>query len=283
LSAPGAGQSQHVTLDGKKLRGVVPVDDGRGTYLLAVYLPAEGLVLYQVAIDDKSNEIPAAPQALKRLNLQGKIVTADALHTQRELSLVVVEAGADYVWTAKDNQPTLRRDIGQLFEPETCLPGTRRVINDLRTAETTEKHHGRLETRRLTASSLLAEGSDWPHLAQVFKLERTVYLLKTGQVRREVVYGLTSLTAQVASPHRLLELVRGHWGIENKLHWRRDVLLQEDRTRTKSAPFGQAIACLNNLVIGLVCRLGWQNLTQARRHFDAHPDDAFKVVMTRLA
>lgn len=283
LSAPGAGQSQHVTLDGKKLRGVVPVDDGRGTYLLAVYLPAEGLVLYQVAIDDKSNEIPAAPQALKRLNLQGKIVTADALHTQRELSLVVVEAGADYVWTAKDNQPTLRRDIGQLFEPETCLPGTSRVINDLRTAETTEKHHGRLETRRLTASSLLAEGSDWPHLAQVFKLERTVYLLKTGQVRREVVYGLTSLTAQVASPHRLLELVRGHWGIENKLHWRRDVLLQEDRTRTKSAPFGQAIACLNNLVIGLVCRLGWQNLAQARRHFDAHPDDAFKVVMTRLA
>lgn len=283
LSAPGAGHSPHVTLDGKKLRGVVPLDSGRGTYLLAVYLPAEGVVLCQVAIDDKSNEIPAAPQAVKSLNLQGKIVTADALHTQRELSVAVVEAGADYVWTAKDNQPTLRRDIEQLFQPETCLPGTSPVINDLRTAETTDKRHGRLETRRLTASSLLAESSDWPHLAQVFKLERTVRLLKTGEVRTEVVYGLTSLTAAVASPQRLLELVRGHWGIENQLHWRRDVLLQEDRTRTQSALFGQAIACLNNLVIGLACRLGWHNLAQARRHFDAHPDEALKLVMTHLA
>ena len=283
LSAAGAGHSQHVTLDGKKLRGVVPLGDGRGTYLLAVYLPAEGLVLCQVAIDEKSNEIPAAPQALKRLNLQGKIVTADALHTQRELSLVVVAAGADYVWTAKDNQPTLRRDIEQLFQPETCLPGTSPVITDLRTAETTDKQHGRLETRRLTASSLLAEGSDWPHLAQVFKLERTVRYLKTGATRTEVVYGLTSLTADVASPHRLLDLVRGHWGIENKLHWRRDVLFNEDRTRTQSALLGQAIAGLNNLVIGLACRLGWTNLAQARRHFDAHPDQALKAVMTRLA
>jgi len=283
LSAPGAGESQQVTLDGKKLRGVVPLEDGHGLYLLAVYLPAEGLVLYQVAIDEKSNEIPAAPPALKSLNLQGKIVTADALHTQRELSRVVVEAGADYVWTVKDNQPTLRRDIEQLFQPEICLPGTSPVINDLRVAETVEKNRGRLETRRLTASSLLAESSDWPHLAQVFKLERTVRCLNTDAVRTEVACGLTSLTADVASPHRLLELVRGHWGIENTLHWRRDVLLQEDRTRTKSVPFGQAIACLNNLVIGLACRLGWQNLAQARRHFDAHPDDALKALMTRLA
>ena len=107
-------------------------------------------------------------------------------------------------------------------------------FNDLRTTEPKEKQLGRLETRRLTASSLLAEGSDWPHLAQVFKLERTVRLLKTGEVRTEVVHGLTSLTADDASPQRLLELVRGHWGIENKLHWRRDVLFQEGRTRTRT-------------------------------------------------
>ena len=283
ISAPDAGQSQLVTLDGKKLRGVVPLDGTRGSCLLAVYLPAEGLVLCQVAIEDKSNEIPAAPQALKSLNLQGKIVTADALHTQRELSLVVVAAGADYVWTAKDNQPTLRRDIEQLFQPETCLPGTSPVITDVRVAETTEKNRGRVETRRLIASSLLAESSDWPHLAQVFKLERTVRFLKSGEFRTEVVYGLTSLTAEVASPHRLLELVRGHWGIENKLHWRRDVILHEDQTRTQSVTFGQAIACLNNLVIGLACRLGWANLAHARRHFDAHPDEALKVLVSRLA
>lgn len=282
-SASAAGQSQLVSLDGKKLRGVVPLSDERGTYLLAVYLPAEGLVLCQVAIDDKSNEIPAAPQVLKSLNLQGKIVTADALHTQRSLSRVVVEAGADYVWTAKDNQPSLRADIEHLFQPETCLPGTSPVINDLRSAQTLEKNRGRVETRRLTTSSLLAESSDWPHLAQVFKLERSVLVLKTGELRTEIVYGLTSLTAEVANPQRLLALVRGHWGIENKLHWRRDVILHEDQTRTKSATFGQAIACLNNLVIGLTCRLGWTNLAQARRHFDAHPDLAIQVLTTRLA
>lgn len=283
LSAPGAGSSQQVTLDGKKLRGVLPASTGRGTHLLAVYLPAEGVVLYQMAIEDKSNEIPAARQALKHLDLQGKIVTADALHTQRELSVAVVAAGADYVWAAKDNQPTLHREIAQLFQPETCLPGTSPVITDLRMVETTEKNRGRIETRRLTTSSLLAETSDWPHLAQVFKLERSVRHLKTDASHTEVVYGLTSLPAERADPQRLLALVRGQWAIESQLHWRRDVLLQEDQTRTKSAPFGQAIACLNNLLIGLVRRLGWTNLAQARRHFHAHPDHALRALLTPLA
>jgi predicted transposase YbfD/YdcC len=283
LSAPGAGQSDRVTLDGKTLRGVVPLENGRGTHLLAVFLPAEGLVLCQVAVDDKSNEIPAAHQALKHLKLQGKIVTADALHTQRELSELVVAAGADYVWTVKDNQPALRRAAELLFQPEKCLPGTSPVITDLRSATTTDKGHGRLETRRLTASSLLAEASDWPHLAQVFKLERTVRNLKTGAHYTEVVYGVTSLTAAEASPQRLLQIVREHWGIENKLHWRRDAVLHEDQTRTKSPRVGQALAAINNWVIGLACRLGWTNIAQARRFFDAHPDEALKALISPLA
>lgn len=282
-SAPGAGQSEHVTLDGKKLRGVVPVENGGGTYLLAVFLPAEGLVLCQVAVDDKSNEIPAAQQALKHLKLQGKIVTADALHTQRELSQIVVDAGANYVWIVKDNQPALRREAELLFQPEKCLPGTSPVITDLRTATSVDKGHGRVETRRLTASSLLAESSDWPYLAQVFQLERTVRNVKTGDCHTEVVYGVSSLTAAEASPHRLLQIVREHWGIESKLHWRRDVLFHEDQTRTKSPTCGQALAAVNNLVIGLACRLGWTNLAQARRFFDAHPDEALKALISRLA
>jgi predicted transposase YbfD/YdcC len=283
LSAPGAGRSEQVALDGKALRGVKPPAAGRAVSLLAVFLPAENVVLQQVAIADKSNEIPAAPQALKHLDLQGKIVTADALHTQRETSEVVVAQRGHYLWTAKANQLSLYRDIQQLFEPETCLPGTSRVITDLRSAETTNKGHGRLETRRLTASGLLAESSDWPHIAQVFKLERTCRSLKTGDTHSETVWGLTSLSTEAAPPERLLALVRGHWGIENKLHWRRDALLHEDRTRTQSSWVGHAIACLNNLVIGLVARLGWRNLAQARRYFAAHPDEALRVVMTDLA
>jgi predicted transposase YbfD/YdcC len=283
LSAPGAGQSEQIALDGKTMRSVKLAESGRALSLLAVFLPAEGLVLRQVAVADKSNEIPAAPEALKQVDLRGKIVTADALHTQRELSEVVVAGQGHYVWTAKDNQLRLCRDIQQLFAPERCLPGTSRVINDLRVAEVSNKGHGRLETRRLTTSSLLAESSDWPHLAQVFKLERTFRYLKTGDVQTETVYGLTSLPAALASPQRLLHLVRAHWGIENKLHWRRDAVLREDATRTQSPLLGQAIACLNNLVIGLITRLGWRNLARARRFFAAHPEAALRTVLTPLA
>jgi len=282
-SAPQAGQTVQISLDGKTLRGVVALDQSRGLHLLAAYLPAEGIVLFQMAVDPKTNEITVAPQVLKLLDLRGKIVTGDALLTQRELSLQIVEAGGDYLWLAKGNQAQLRRDIEQLFEPETCLPGTSPVLTDLQTAQTQEKNRGRIETRQLTVSSLLAESSDWPHLAQVFKLTRTFRSLASGHVQTEVTYGLTSLTAGEASPTRLLEIVRLHWGIENGLHYRRDVTFHEDRLRSKTPAFGQVIACLNNLVIGLLQRLGWTNLAQARRRFDAHPDQALRLLFSRLA
>ena len=112
----------------------MPLENGRGTYLLAVFLPAEGLVLCQVAVDDKPNEIPAAQQALKHLNLQGKIVTADALHTQRELSQIVVEAGANYVWIVKDNQPALWRDVYVRYTGWRLSVGTAEINGALRTA-----------------------------------------------------------------------------------------------------------------------------------------------------
>lgn len=280
---PEAGRSVQLTVDGKTLRGTLSGDPPQGVHLLAVYLPDTGLVLCQLTVDPTTNEITVLPQALKRLNLQGKIITGDALHTQREPSRTIVERGGEYVWIAKDNQASLRQDIEQLFQPETCLPGTSPVINDLRTAQTHEKNRGRIETRALTASSLLAEGSDWPGLAQVFKLERVTRFLKTGQVRTQVVYGLTSLTAEEADPERLLALARTHWGIENGLHYRRDVTFGEDRLRSRSPTFAQAIACLNNLVIGLASHLGWTNLAQARRHFDAHPDLALRLLFSRPA
>ena len=282
METPRASQAIHIALDGKTLRGVVALDQTRGLHLLAAYLPTEGVVLFQLAVDQKTNEITVAPQVLKVLDLRGKIVTGDARLTQRELSLQIVKASGDYLWLAKGNQAHLRRDIAQLLEPETCLPGTSPVITDLQTAQTQEKNRGRIETRTLTVSSLLAESSDWPHLAQVFKLTRTFHAPATGLVRTEVTYGLTSLTADQASPIRLFEIVRRHWGIENGLHYRRDVTFQEDRLRSKTPAFGQVMACLNNLVIGLAHRLGCPNLAQARRRWDAHPDLALRLIFSRL-
>jgi predicted transposase YbfD/YdcC len=281
-SAPTVGQAVHIALDGKTLRGVVALDRTRGLHLLAAYLPSEGVVLFQLAVDQKTNEITVAPHVLKMLDLKGKVVTGDALLTQRELSLQIVEAGGDYLWLAKGNQADLRRDIEQLFEPETCLPGTSSVVTDLRSAHTHEKNRSRIETRTLTASSLLAESSDWPHLAQVFKLTRVFRALGSDQVQTHVIYGLTSLTRNQASPAQLLDLVREHWGIENGLHYRRDVTLQEDRLRSTAPTLGHVMASLNNLVIGLAHRLRSTNLAQARRGWDAHPDHALRLIFSRL-
>jgi predicted transposase YbfD/YdcC len=279
-SLPNAGRSVQITFDGKTLRGVLSADPTRKLHLLAAYLPQEGLVLFQVAVDSKTNEITVAPDLLKRLNLQGKILTGDAFHTQRDTSQFIGDHGGEYVWIAKDNQANLRRDIAQLFQPEICLPATSPVINDLRSATTCEKNRGRLETRTLTVSSLLAETTEWPYLAQVFRLERRVRELSTQKISTEVVYGLTSLTATEACPQRLLKIIRAHWGIENGLHYRRDVTLHEDQLNSRRTSLGQVMACLNNLIIALVSRLGFSNLAQARRQFDAHPDEAFKLLFS---
>jgi len=282
LSRPGAGHSVQIALDGKTLRGVWATDQARALHLLAAYLPDEGVVLMQVEVGGHTNEIPLAPQVLKVLDLQGKIVTGDALLTQRALSMLIVEAGGDYVWTVKDNQPQLRQDIEHLFAAEQCLPGTSPVITDVRTTQTVEKSHGRVTTRILTACSLLTESSDWPYLQQVFKIERRSVKTCTGEIQTETVYGVTSLTAAEAPPARLLILNRGHWGIENGLHYRRDVTLHEDAGRTTATSFGHVMATLNNLVIGLTIGRDWTNLAKARRYYDAHPDQALYLLLEHL-
>jgi predicted transposase YbfD/YdcC len=279
LSLPQAGTSVQIALDGKTLRGVLADDHTRGLHLLAAYLPDEGLVLMQVEVVGHTNEIPVAPKVLNALDLQGKVVSGDALLAQRALSQMIVEAGGDYLWTVKDNQPQLRQDIEQLFAPELCLPGTSPVITDLRRTASVDKSHGRLDTRTLTACSLLTESSDWPYLQQVFQVERRSLNLRTGELRTETGVGVTSLTAAEADPAQLLRLNRGHWGIENGLHYRRDVTLQEDAGRTKFVPFGHVLATLNNLVIGLTIGRNWTNLPKARRYYDAHPDEALWLVL----
>ena len=220
---PQAGQSVVIAIDGKTLRGTITRDDPFGVHLLAAYLPGEGLVLMQMVVEkDKENEIVVAPKLLNCLDLRNKVVVGDAMHTQRAVSLQIVEAGGDFVWVVKDNQRLTRQAVEQLFTPAPARPGWNQPPTDFRTAQTVSKAHGRLEERTLTASSLLNDYLDWPALGQVFKLERQFTTLASGAVHREVQYGLTSLTAAEASPERLLEIVRSEWGIENGLHYRRD-------------------------------------------------------------
>lgn len=261
------GRSVLIALDGKTMRGTIATGQSQGVHLLAAYVPAQGIVLVQVAVSNKENEIVAAPKVLASLDLRGKIVVGDAMQTQRELSLQITAAGGDYIWLAKDNQRTLRNDIAQWFAPESHVKGFSPPAKDFQQARTTDEGHGRHEERTITTSSLLNNYLTWPGVAQVFKLERRTINRMTGEMRQEVLYGVTSLSANQASPKRLLGLIRQYWGIENGLHYRRDKSLHEDATRISNPNQAQNLAALNNLVIGLLAAQGWGSLPEARRYY----------------
>jgi predicted transposase YbfD/YdcC len=274
-----AGESVLLNLDGKTLRGTIPAGQTRGVHLLAAYLPEEGWVLAQVKVESKENEIPASARLLKALDLQGKIITGDALLAQRDLSRQIVEAQGDYVWTLKENQPQMCEDLATLFAGEKTVKGFSPATKDFRTAETVEKAHGRIERRTLTASGELKGYGDWPYAEQVFKLERHFTRVADGQVMHEVVYGVTSLTAREANAARLLELVRGHWGIENRLHYRRDQTMREDWYHVRMGTAPQAMAVINNLVLGLIDQQDFRSVPEARRHYAANLDQALDLIL----
>ena len=274
-----AGESIIINLDGKTLRGTIPAGKTRGVHLLAAYLPGEGWVLAQIEVGAKENEIPASVRMLKCLDLQGKIITGDALLAQRELSRQIVEADGDYVWTLKENQPQMIEDLETLFAGETVVKGFSPATHDFRPAETIEKGHGRIERRALTASTELKGYGNWPYAEQVFKLERHFERVADGHVMHEVVYGVTSLTAQKADAARLLELVRSHWAIENRLHYRRDQTMREDWYHVRMGTAPQAMAVINNLVLGLLDKQDFRSVPEARRHYAANLEQALDLII----
>jgi len=164
-----------LVVDGKTLRGTIPHGQTRGVHLVAAYLPEVGVVLAQLAVETKENESVVVPTLLAQLDLHGVVVTGDAMQAQRALSTQVVQAGGDYLWFVKENQPTLLAEITELFTPPPLAPGHAAPVRDFKEVRQVDKGHGRLEERVLTTSSLLAGYSDWPFLSQVFKLERTVW------------------------------------------------------------------------------------------------------------
>jgi predicted transposase YbfD/YdcC len=281
LSAADGGPSVEINVDGKALRGTIRGGQRQGLHLLAAYLPDDGIVLMQMEVGSKENEIATAPRLLKSLDLRGKVVTGDAMFAQRELSRQVVEAGADYVWTVKDNQANLRAEIAALFEIEEGHTRLKRISNDLERAQSIDKQHGRLEHRRITTSSLLAGQWDWPGLRQVFKIEREVEQLTSGKKRSEVSYGISSLSRKQADARKMLETVRKHWMIENGLHYRKDWTLREDYCRLRIGDAAQVMAVINNLVVGLALRQGFKYLPDARRKYSAQPLEGLKLILRR--
>ena len=155
---PADGQLVQVAIDGKALRGSIPAGQTQGVHLMAAYLPGEGVVLAQVEVEGKENEIKAAPRLLGAIDLRCKVVSGDAMLAQRQLSAQVVEGGGEYVWTVKKNQPQLREDIATFFASE--------EVAENGTAESVDKGHGRIEKRSLRAGCGLNDYLDWPHVQQ---------------------------------------------------------------------------------------------------------------------
>jgi predicted transposase YbfD/YdcC len=212
-------------------------------------------------------EQTVAPILLAMLPLQGQIVTADALHCQAEFCRQIRMTGGDYLLVVKENQPQLYADIALLFaEPP---PGDR-----LATVRTVDRHGDRTEVRQLWASPALSDYLDWPGVAQVGKIERVVH--HKGRRTHDVRYVITSLGR--ATPARLLHLSRGHWRIENRLHYVRDVTLGEDASRIRTGAAPQVMAALRNVTLGLLRQQGWQNIAAALRHYAWQPAAALRLL-----
>jgi len=271
--------SIQLAIDGKTLRGTIPLGETEGVHLLAAYLPQQGVVLAQMNVEHKGREITCAPTLLRQIDLRGVVVSGDAMFDRRSLSSKIVQAHGDYLWTVKENEKGFYQDIEVLFQPHRKRAGTSAPPMDFRRSSTVEKGHGRLDKRSIIVSSLLADYSDWPELAQVFKLERQS-TNALGITQTQVRYGVSSLPAHLADPNRLLELTRGHWGIENGLHYRRDVTFHEDHAQLRMGHAPEMLAVLNNIVLGLFARQGETNIAHARRDFAYHLD---KVLARLLA
>lgn len=261
-----AGRRRVLALDGKTARGSRHTgSDGvevAGRHLLAVIDQASRVVLGQLAVDGKTSEINRfAPllDTVTGLDLTGAVVTADALHTQREHVTALHARGAHWVLTVKGNQPRLRRQLAGL--------PWREVAEGHRSAET---GHGRREIRVLKVLTIAA-GIEFPHARQAVQVIRRTRPVsartgRKGRWRTETVYAITDLGPHQARPDELASWIRGHWQIENGLHWVRDVTYAEDLSQIRTGAGPQVMASLRNLAISLHRLAGATNIAAALRH-----------------
>lgn len=263
-----APADEPLALDGKTVRGA-RLGEQAAPHLLAFVTHQSQETFFQVRVDEKTNEIPVAKQVLPTLPIRERVCTADALHTHAEFLRLIHDLQAQTLLTVKGNQPTLYADLATYFaDPQAhCLQ-----------AQTIDRRRGRKEVRTIQVSTEMNAylAPSWPFVAQVAQLTRTV--TKAGHTTTEVVYLITTLSPAQASPQRLLDLVRGHWSIENRSHYVRDVSFGEDRSRLRSGHAPQILAALRNLVITLIHRSGSSCIAATRRHFASRPQEALALL-----
>jgi predicted transposase YbfD/YdcC len=247
-----------VAIDGKALRRALRKGQS-AQYIVNAWAHQNGLVLGQLKVADKSNEITAVPQLLRALELAGCIVTVDAMGCQKKIAKEIVESDADYVLALKGNQETVHEEVKSYLDDaiarQAHLPPRKPAAKDLPELDyfqTVEKDHGRIETRRYWQSDRLdwfADRSKWEKLTSVGVVESVREV--DGEVKIERRYYLSSLPRGV---QRFAAAVRGHWGVENQLHWVLDVCFGEDQSRARTGYAAENLATLRRLALNVLRR-----------------------------
>lgn len=267
-TATPPGQRLQVALDGKTVRGARN-GDTVAPHLVAAITHDGATVLGQRRIDSKSNEIPAVRRLLATIDVAGAVVTVDAMHTQKATARYLRErCKADYVMTVKANQPRLLARVKS--QPWAQVP----VVWE----EPVQRGHGREEQRSYKIVTV-ARGLAFPYAKQVAQITRRRRRLGTQTWSAEVVYVICSVPAEAAPARLLTAWIRGHWSIENKLHWVRDVTFDEDRSQVRVGNAPQVMATLRNTIISLHRRAGHTNIARACRRHAADPIRALNLIL----
>ena len=261
-------------LDGKVICSVKSEETQKQLHLLALQESEKSLTVEQTALVEGENEISAGRRLLGKVDLVGKIISGDAIFAQAGLSKTVVERGGEYLWKLRANQ-------GKIYELAKAHFASGGDQYEGR-ARDLDKGHGRLEERSIMTSFRLAGEIEFPYLEQVFRIEKKSVEIKTGRQSEQTIYGITSLPVEEYGAKELLSLTRKHWRIENGLHYRRDVTFKEDAVRKKSLNGGQIMAALNNLAIGILRKIGWENLAQARRYYEIQIVKAIELIINPI-
>ena len=258
------GEFLHVqALDGKAVRGAGA--HGQPTHLVSLVLHTSAVTLAQVAVEQKRNEISAAPALLQGRAGPGTVTTMDARLTQRGLAEQIEQQGGSYVMVVKRNQRRLYDDLRLFFQLSAIVADHAQSDR----VQTVTKGHGRLETRTLECSTAGTEHLVWPGMAQIVRRTCEHTVIKTGKHSIEVSYGMTNLGSDEVRAADLEAVWRGHWTIKNRKHYVRDVTLDEDQGQADCGSTPQALASLRNALIDLMRQHVWNNLADALRQYGA--------------
>ena len=271
-----------IAIDGKTLRRSYQKKGAKAPiHMVSAFAARQRLVLGQIKVADKSNEIVAIPALLDMMAIEGAIVTIDAMGCQRDIAEKILEKKADYILALKGNQGTLREDV-EVFAAEQKANG----FKDTKVSrhETVDGDHGRIETRTYTAIhdvAWLRERHDWPGLRGVVMVESTREIPgsspATDKIERETRFYITSL---VRLAHQLGPVIRSHWAVENSLHWVMDMIFRDDecRIRTDHAPAN--FTTLRHMALNLIRKSPGKDSLRLKRKIAAWDDNFLASLIT---